>query len=168
MLSSGFSPIADANARVLILGTLPGQMSLQLGQYYAQPRNVFWKIMGVLVGAGPELAYEERVERLKRRGIALWDVCAEAHRPGSLDTSIAGASVVSNDIGGFLRTHPEVRLLCFNGAKAEALYRRLVLPALPGDLNVRYLGLPSTSPAHAAMRLSEKRDRWAAIESFLV
>ena len=70
MFSSGFAPIADPRARVLVLGTLPGQVSLLRQQYYAQPQNVFWKIMGALVGAGPELEYGPRIQRLKEHGIA--------------------------------------------------------------------------------------------------
>ncbi|HEY9146188.1 MAG TPA: DNA-deoxyinosine glycosylase, partial [Thiobacillus sp.] len=71
MHAKGFPPIADAHARVLILGSLPGQVSLQRQQYYAQPHNAFWKIMGRLFDAGPELPYAERMQRLVRNGIAL-------------------------------------------------------------------------------------------------
>ncbi|OZA12577.1 MAG: DNA-deoxyinosine glycosylase, partial [Hydrogenophilales bacterium 17-62-8] len=87
MHDTGFPPIADAHARILILGSLPGQVSLQRQQYYAQPQNAFWKIMGRLFDAGPELAYAERTQRLVENGIALWDVCASAQRPGSLDAA---------------------------------------------------------------------------------
>lgn len=159
-----FPPIADAHVRVLILGSLPGQVSLQRQQYYAQPQNAFWKIMGRLFGAGPELPYEERVQRLVRNGIALWDVCAAAQRPGSLDASIVHSSVVPNDIASFIEAHPGVGLICFNGGKAAELYRRLVLPGLPATVcAIRYETLPSTSPAHAAMPFEEKLTRWAAI-----
>ena len=159
-----FPPIADAHVRVLILGSLPGQVSLQRQQYYAQPQNAFWKIMGRLFGAGPELPYEERVQGLVRNGIALWDVCAAAQRPGSLDASIVHSSVVPNDIASFIESHPGVGLICFNGGKAAELYRRLVLPGLPATVcAIRYETLPSTSPAHAAMPFEEKLTRWAAI-----
>lgn len=160
-----FPPIADAHVRVLILGSLPGQVSLQRQQYYAQPQNAFWKIMGRLFGAGPELPYEERVQRLVRNGIALWDICAAAQRPGSLDASIVHSSVVPNDIASFIASHPGVGLICFNGGKAAELYRRLVLPGLPATVcAIRYETLPSTSPAHAAMPFEEKLTRWAAIQ----
>jgi hypoxanthine-DNA glycosylase len=159
-----FSPIADAHVRVLILGSLPGQVSLQRQQYYAQPQNAFWKIMGQLFGAGPELLYEERVQRLVQNGIALWDVCAAAQRPGSLDASIVHSSVVPNDLASFIESHPGVGLICFNGGKAAELYRRLVLPGLPATVYaIRYETLPSTSPAHAAMPFEEKLMRWAAV-----
>lgn len=164
MRDQGFPPIADAHARVLILGSLPGQVSLQRQQYYAQPHNAFWKIMGRLFGAGPELPYEERAQRLVQNGIALWDVCAAAQRPGSLDAAIVHSSVVPNELAAFLENHPGVGLVCFNGGKAAELYRRLVLPCLPDTLRaIRYETLPSTSPAHAAMPFEEKLTRWAAV-----
>lgn len=159
-----FPPIADPHARVLILGSLPGQVSLQRQQYYAQPQNAFWKIMGRLFDAGPELPYAERTQCLVRNGIALWDVCASALRPGSLDASIVHSSVVPNDLASFIESHPGIRLICFNGGKAADLYRRLVLPGLPDNIrSIRNETLPSTSPAHAAMPFEEKLTRWAAV-----
>lgn len=164
MRDRGFPPIANAQARVLILGSLPGQMSLQRQQYYAHPHNAFWKVMGCLFGAGPELPYAERAQRLARSGIALWDVCAAAQRPGSLDTSILHSSVVPNDFAAFIEAHPDVGLICFNGGKAADLYRRLVLPGLPATARaIRTETLPSTSPAHAAMTFEEKLTRWARV-----
>ncbi len=158
----GFPPIADAGARLLILGSLPGQASLAAGQYYAQPRNAFWRILGELLGAGPDIDYEARAETLRRAGIALWDVCAAAERPGSLDASIRRDSVVVNDFAAFLRAHPRIALLAFNGATAAELYRRRVLPALPSDAAaLPTLCLPSTSPAHAGMPYAAKRAAWA-------
>ena len=78
-----FEPVADENARVLVLGSMPGLKSLQAGQYYAHPQNRFWPFMGQLVGAGPDLPYPERCRRLARAGIALWDVLSCCERPGS-------------------------------------------------------------------------------------
>jgi len=162
--SNGFPPVADSHARVLILGTLPGQVSLQLQQYYAQPRNVFWKIMGRLFGAEPELPYSERTQRLIMHGVALWDVCAAAQRPGSLDASILHSSIVPNDFSTFLESHPHIHLICFNGAKAAELYRRAVLPELPSTIwHIRCETLPSTSPAHASMTFEEKLARWSIV-----
>lgn len=151
---------------MLILGSLPGQVSLRERQYYAQPRNDFWKIMGALAGASPDLAYPERLGALKAQRIALWDVCASAQRPGSLDASIRHASVVTNDFAEFYRSHREIRLTCFNGTKAADLYRRFVMPGLPEPMRgIRCETLPSTSPAHAAMRFEEKLARWSIVGS---
>ena len=164
MPDTGFPPIADAHAKILILGSLPGQVSLQRQQYYAHPHNAFWKIMGHLFAAGPELPYAERAQRLMQNGVALWDVCAAAHRPGSLDAAIVHASVVPNDFAAFMESHPDITLIGFNGGKAADLYRRLVLPGLPAKLRaIRTETLPSTSPAHAAMSFEGKLSRWAAV-----
>ncbi|MDO9467360.1 MAG: DNA-deoxyinosine glycosylase [Thiobacillus sp.] len=166
MVSNGFPPIADAHARVLILGSLPGQTSLRQQQYYAQQRNAFWAIMGRLFDAGPDVPYDERTRRLVKNGVALWDVCAAAHRPGSLDAAIRPASVVPNDFSPFIAAHPHIRLIAFNGAKAAELYRRTVLPGLPAALQtLRCETLPSTSPAHASMTLEDKLARWAIIQN---
>lgn len=164
MLDHGFPPIAARHARLLILGSLPGRMSLERREYYAQPRNAFWTIMGRLFGAGPGLPYAARTRRLADAGVALWDVCAAARRPGSLDAAIERTSVVPNDFAAFLAEHPHIRLIAFNGGKAAELFRRRVQPALPDALDpVRLATLPSTSPAHAAMPLAEKVTRWAAV-----
>ncbi len=168
MHSQGFPPIASRDARVLVLGSLPGQESLRRRQYYAQPRNAFWPIMGALCGAGPDLPYRDRARRLAASGIALWDVCRTAYRAGSLDASIVAASVVVNDLGAFLARHPRIRLVCFNGRTAAALYRRHVLPALhPRLRTLATLELPSTSPAHAALPLPAKLERWQALAAEL-
>jgi len=163
-VDSGFPPIARRDARVLILGSLPGRESLARRQYYAHPRNAFWSIMGAIVGALPDLPYVERARRLRQHHVALWDVCAAAQRSGSLDTAIRHHSVVPNDFAEFLRAHPRIALICFNGAKAAELYRRLVLPTLPEKLRfIPRVTLPSTSPAHAARSQAEKLRRWAAV-----
>ena len=164
MHSQGFPPVARADARVLILGSLPGRESLRRRQYYAQPQNAFWKIMGALVDAGPERSYAERRAKLLAAQIAVWDVCAAAWRAGSLDSAIVATSVVTNDFGRFLARHPGIGLVCFNGAKAAALYRRHVLPALPQPLRrLRCLVLPSTSPAYAALPLERKVEAWTVL-----
>lgn len=161
--SAGLLPVANGSARILILGTLPGQMSLRMQQYYAQPRNAFWKLMGELLGAGPDLPYPERLQRLLDAGVALWDVCEAATRPGSLDASINDATVVANNFDHFFGANPSVRSVYFNGAKAEALYRRLVLPSLHVGGDLSYLTLPSTSPAHAAMSFKDKLAKWSVV-----
>lgn len=162
-MDSGFAPVARPDARVLILGTLPGQVSLQMGQYYAQPRNTFWKIMGELVGAYPGLSYEERLQRLLEARIALWDVCEAASRPGSLDASIEGATVVVNDFQEFLEAHSAIQMVYFNGAKAEALYRRRVLAKSEHARGLPRITLPSTSPANAALAFEAKLSRWRVV-----
>ena len=162
--SLGFKPVASADSRVLVLGTLPGPVSLEKRQYYAQSRNAFWSIMGEILGAAPELAYHERLQRLRQSGVALWDVCHSAYREGALDAAIVPGSIVPNDLGRFLRTHAAIHLVCFNGQTAGKLYRKLVLPGLPETLrDIRCETLPSTSPAYAAMRFEQKLARWQIV-----
>jgi len=164
MKSRGFECVARADARVLILGTLPGKVSLERGEYYAQPRNTFWRIMGELAGASPNLPYKDRLRMLKENGIALWDVCAAGRRYGSLDTAIRLASVEANDFSGFLRAHNGIGLICFNGKKAKEIYDRKVLQKRPSLFErIRYEVLPSTSPAHAAMSYEQKLTRWRIV-----
>ena len=156
----GFAPVATARARVLILGSMPGKASLAAEQYYAHPQNQFWRILGELAGAGRELPYPERLHRLQAAGIALWDVLASCTRPGSLDADICPASMMANDFGPFFAAHPGLRRICFNGATAEALFRRRVLPGLPLPPGCTVRRLPSTSPAHAALPYARKLELW--------
>ena len=157
--SSSFAPLARPEARVLILGTLPGAESLRRQQYYANPHNAFWRIMGALFGAGPDLPYEQRLETLAGAGVALWDVCASATRPGSLDANII--EVAPQDFVGFLAAHPLIALICFNGQSAARLFRRFVAPNLPAPMQqIATHVLPSTSPAHAGMRFEQKLALW--------
>lgn len=162
----GFRPISSANSVVLILGSLPGQKSLEVGEYYAQPRNAFWKIVGSLFDFNPELTYSERKRRLIKNRVAVWDVLAAAQRRGSLDSSIVASSAKPNDLRRFLMSHPNISLVCFNGTKAEKMYRHKVLPILDEKLRgIRYETLPSTSSACTSISFEEKVDRWSIVQN---
>jgi hypoxanthine-DNA glycosylase len=159
-LSVGFPPVANARARVLVLGSLPGRKSLQMRQYYAQPYNAFWRIMGRLFGAEPHLRYAARLAKLRARGIAVWDVLAAGEREGSLDSAIVPSTIVVNDFNEFFARHRRVRAICFNGNTAAGLYRRKVLPTLePAWAALETRVLPSTSPAYAGLALEQKLER---------
>ncbi len=165
---TGFEPVADQRARILILGSMPGVASLQAGQYYGLPRNAFWPIMGRLFGAGPELPYEQRLQVLKDQRIALWDVLAQCNRPGSLDSAIDMKTARPNDFRSLFRRHRSIRQVFFNGAKAAELYRRHVLPEI--ELEAPYLTytrLPSTSPAMASLSFEQKLEAWSALAEHL-
>ena len=163
-LSRGFKPIARPDATILILGSLPSQRSIQSGEYFGNPHNVFWKIMGKLVAAGPELPYAARVERMIDARLAVWDVLRSARRPGSLDANIDRETARPNHFVRFLEEHPEVQLVCFNGKKAAALFKRLVIGQLSNwDNGLEFVTLPSTSPAHAAMAFEEKLRQWSVV-----
>jgi len=157
-----FGAVAQKDARVLILGSLPSAVSLQRGEYYAHPRNAFWSIMGSLLGASRDLPYPVRLERLKECGVALWDVCASGRRKGSLDSNIADE--VPNDFTTFLDRHSGIILICFNGGTARRIFERRVLPNLASSFaGIRYEQLASTSPAHAAIPFEEKLSRWRKV-----
>jgi hypoxanthine-DNA glycosylase len=164
---SSFAPIEGNFARVLILGSMPGVASLNADQYYAHPQNAFWKIMEEILGISASADYEARIEALKRSNIALWDVLESCIRPGSMDAAIDMDSAKVNDIKALLRRHPEINVICFNGGIAEKIFKKRVLP-LPGDFSVKYIRLPSTSPAHASMSFENKVMAWrAAIQPIL-
>jgi len=154
-----FAPIADRNARVLILGSMPGQASLDAGRYYAHPQNAFWRIAVELLRIDPQATYDTRVKALKAARIAVWDVLRSCIRPGSLDTMIEDE--IANDFDAFFRTHRGITHVFFNGAKAEASFKRAVLPGLKTGL--RFTRLPSTSPAHASLPYRRKLAAWRAI-----
>ena len=159
-----FPPIEDGRARVLVLGSMPGAASLAAGQYYAHPRNLFWPILCDLLGADPGLAYAARTRLLKANGIALWDVLESCVREGSLDSAIEDSTVVANDFASFYRKHPRVSQVFFNGAKAESAYKRHVWATVRETGRPRkYMRLPSTSPAHAALSFEKKRDAWRTV-----
>lgn len=160
----GFAAVAGKDARLLILGSFPGIRSLAAGEYYAHPQNVFWRIMGSLFGAGPEISYAERLKRLRGNGVALWDVLQCCERPGSMDGAIVETASVPNDFPGFFAEKQRIILICFNGQKAALLYERLVIPTLSNrHPSISRKVLPSTSPAYASMPFEEKAKIWGLI-----
>ena len=163
-----FPPLARPDARVLILGSMPGQESLRQRQYYAYRHNLFWPIMGELFGAGRELGYEERVQALLARGVAVWDVLRSCEREGSLDGSIRPETERPNNFARFLAQHPRIRAIFFNGGKAASAFARHVLPQLgPRAKDLHLQRLPSTSPAHAGLPRAAKLRAWRAILGWL-
>lgn len=156
-LSTGFAPIARADARILILGSLPGRRSIEAGEYYAHPQNAFWPIMAELFGASGD--YPSRCGRLRERRIAVWDVLYSSVRPGSMDAAIREDSARPNDFRAFFDAHRALEAIVFNGAKAEQMFSRLVRPAVSMS-RITTRRLPSTSPAYAAMPFSGKLAAW--------
>ena len=156
-VASGFPPVAGANARILVLGSLPSERSIAEHQYYAHPQNAFWRIMQAIFGIDGE--YADRCRQLVEQQIALWDVLQSSVRPGSMDADICLARATPNDFAGFFEMHAQIRLIAFNGRKAEQLFGRFVDPQGVAD-SIRRVGLPSTSPAYASLSFSGKLAAW--------
>jgi TDG/mug DNA glycosylase family protein len=155
-----FAPVAGPATRVLILGSLPGVASLAAGQYYAHPRNAFWRLAGAVIGADlVALPYDARLAALTRAGLGLWDVIASAERVGSLDAAIRRAE--NADLVALVATLPRLRAVAFNGAKAAAIGRRQI-----GTTALTLIDLPSSSPAHA-IPFDVKRRAWSVLEAHL-
>ncbi len=155
---TSFPPVAETSAHTLILGSMPGVLSLKANQYYAHPRNAFWRIMASIYGFDADSPYEDRVRRLTASGIALWDVLHTCVRTGSLDSAIDNSSQIANDFTLFFEQHPNIELVGFNGAKAEESFNKLSLPQL-NIKGINFVRLPSTSPAHT-LTLEQKITIW--------
>lgn len=163
---TGLPAATNADARVLVLGSMPGAASLKAQRYYAHPRNAFWPIMAAIAGADPQLPYAQRLQRLGDAGIALWDVLAHCVRDGSLDARIDIGSIVVNDFDTFFAMHPHITLVALNGGTAARVFARHVAPSLQPQVTT--VALPSTSPAYAAMRAEDKLQAWrSAIVPYL-
>ena len=147
------APVGSRDARLLILGSLPGEASLRARQYYAHPQNQFWRLLGQAIGEDlTRLAYDDRLGRLAARGIALWDVVGEARREGSLDGAIRGAT--PNQLRQYAATHARLMAIAFNGKTASRLGRSAL-----GDAAPQLIDLPSSSPAYT-LPFEAKAERW--------
>ncbi|KLU66669.1 uracil DNA glycosylase superfamily protein [Desulfosporosinus acididurans] len=156
-----FLPIIDYTSRILVLGSMPSVQSLREQQYYANPRNQFWRIIYTIFSASLESDYIRRIEFIRSKRIALWDVIATCHREGSLDSKIKGEK--ANDFHQLFNTYTNLELVVFNGSKAYATFRKQVGFDFT---NVSFKQLPSTSPANT-IKLEEKICQWSIIRSFL-
>jgi hypoxanthine-DNA glycosylase len=155
-MREGLPPIMDTGARVLILGSFPSERSLEAGQYYANRRNQFWPIMAILLGFDAAAPYDDRIDAVKRHGIALWDVIASCRRVGSMDVKIDRKTLVVNDFDAFLAEHGAIDRVFVNGLTAMEMFEKHVTTTLP------VVRLPSSSGA-LAMSLADKLTSWRAI-----
>lgn len=156
-----FAPVANAETRVLVLGSLPGEMSLAAGRYYAHPQNALWRLVGrVLDEDIAALPYEQRLERLLARGVGLWDTIETAQRQGSLDSAIKNAE--ARDLKALAATLPSLRALAFNGGTSTKIGMRMMAGS-----DLALIGLPSSSPAYASMRFEQKAQAWEALRAYL-
>jgi len=159
---TGFPPISHKQAKFLILGSMPSEMSILKHQYYGHQRNAFWPIMLTIFNKSMDMSYKQRQQLLIKNNIAVWDVLQSCNRDGSLDAAIKMDSIKVNDFHSFLTVHQKIQTICFNGAKAQAIYNKYVLPQIKNEFsNLSYIKLPSTSPAYAAMNLQKKMSIWS-------
>jgi double-stranded uracil-DNA glycosylase len=159
-----FNAVSQSDARLLILGSVPGVVSLAQQQYYAHPRNAFWPIMAELLGFDATEPYSTRLQRLQDHSIALWDVVHRCQRPGSLDQNIAKDSVEANDFATFFGQHSQLGAICFNGGAAETLFKRHVIRGgLSIPRGIEMVRLPSTSPANAGLPQAQKLEQWRLV-----
>lgn len=159
IIKHGLPPVARGDARLFILGSLPGDASLAAQQYYAHPRNSFWRLAGSVIDVDLQsLDYSERLQLLVAHRIGLWDVVAHARRHGSLDQAIREPG--HNPLADYFAAFPDLEAVAFNGAAAAAAGRKL-LTALPVDL----IDLPSSSPANTRP-LDEKAAAWARLARY--
>ena len=157
----GLPPVARSDARLFVLGSLPGDASLAARRYYAHPTNQFWRLLGTALGEGlQDLPYEQRLDRLAGRGIGLWDVIGSASRPGSLDQAIREAE--HNQIEHLLEDFAQLRAIAFNGSTASRIGRQLIDGTAP---RVELLDLPSSSAANTRS-FEEKMNAWARLAQF--
>lgn len=161
-MKCSFPPVIADYSRILILGSLPGEQSLRRQQYYANPRNQFWHVLAAVFNEPVGEQYEEKLAFVLRHDLALWDTVQCAERQGSLDQHIQNP--IPNDFPALFASHPNLRVVAFNGGKSAELFRRLVLKQLEPALleRLKLLPLPSTSPANMAPLVS-KVARWQAL-----
>ena len=158
-----FEPVIDDDSRVLILGSMPGKISLEKGQYYAHPLNKFWILVYSNFVIQPHLTYEDRISFLKTRKIALWDVINKCERSGSSDSKITNP--VKNDFEKLLIQHPNLKYILFNGKTADKLFKNNICNKIRTD--VAFITLPSSSPANASVSLNQKLEKWGVIKSLI-
>lgn len=160
VLCYGLPAVWQADAQILILGSLPGVASLKAAQYYAHPRNQFWPLLQQLFGIDARLPYEQRIAALQQQRLALWDLIGAAERRGSLDSAITPASIQLNDFSALLQQLPALRAVWLNGGTAAKAWQKLIKAGLSLPATVQVFALPSTSPAHAALGFADKLQHW--------
>lgn len=157
-LLTGFAPAMQPDARVLILGSFPGEASLAAQQYYAHPRNQFWRLLSAVLGNDLlQLDYASRLASLARHRIGLWDVIIACEREGSLDASIRRAQIA--DFSFLYTGFPELKTIAFNGKTSGRFAPQFAAAGF------RTLVLPSSSPANAQLSFEEKLVKWRALLS---
>jgi hypoxanthine-DNA glycosylase len=153
-MKKAFAPVVDKSSRILILGTMPGEKSLELQEYYGNRGNHFWKILFTMFSRAITHDYNEKMQLLADNNIALWDVLQYCEREGSLDSNIKNE--LPNDFENFYKTYPNIRHVFFSSKNAAAYYDKYV----GRKEHVIYHTLPSPSGANATKSFAQKLQEW--------
>jgi hypoxanthine-DNA glycosylase len=154
MKKQGFLAIVDENTEILILGSLPGDMSIRKHQYYGHPGNDFWRLLGSIIGDDLQgMNYQNRLETLKSNKIGLWDVFKAGKRYGSEDAKIKSEEI--NQFSMLKELAPSLKLVLFNGRKSGEY--EPILKAMGYETKV----LPSSSGANRRF-LKKRKSEWEA------
>ena len=157
-----FPPVTRPDTRLLVLGSLPGAVSLAQQRYYAHPQNQFWRLIGAAIGRDlADLDYAARLEALLEAGVGLWDTVAAATRKGSLDADIRLHA--ASDLAALVKALPRLKAIAFNGGTSARIGRRQ-LGDVPG---LALIDLPSSSPAYASLPFEKKKEAWLALRGYL-
>ncbi|TCD16988.1 DNA-deoxyinosine glycosylase [Pedobacter psychrodurus] len=151
---TSFAPISNISTTILILGTMPGDKSLEIGEYYGHSRNRFWKIISAITGNELPILYSDKKLLLLKSNIGIWDVAHKANRKGSLDSAIEDEE--PNDLDGFIATHKKLKVIAFNGSKSQALFDK----HFDRKSGIKYISLPSTSPANTGIDYNSISKQW--------
>lgn len=154
---TSFDPISNADTTILILGTMPGEKSLELGEYYGHPRNRFWKIISTITDNDLPLTYTDKKTLLHKTKIGIWDVVHKANRKGSLDSAIEEEA--PNDLDSFFARHKSLKVIGFNGTKAQLLFDKY----FDRQKSLKYISLPSTSPANTGIDFDGICEQWRQV-----
>ena len=152
-----FDPISNADTNTLILGTMPGDKSFELGEYYGHSRNKFWEIISTISNNDLPLTYSDKKELLLKSKIGIWDVAHKANRKGSLDSAIEDEE--PNNLDNFIARHKNLKVIGFNGTKSQVLFDKY----FDRKSDLKYISLPSTSPANTGIDFDNICKHWRQI-----
>ena len=160
-MKTALLPIVNQQSSILILGTMPGEESLRLQQYYGNRGNQFWKLIFNVLNEQFSFDYTIRLKILHENHIALWDVLAFCEREGSLDSKIKNE--IPNDFRAFFSEYPNIKTVFFSSKNAAKLYDKYATRIK----TIEYQILPSPSGANASKSFLQKLEEWKVVNLFL-
>jgi len=156
--SHEFPPFVHPDAEVLILGSFPSVKSRESQFFYGHPQNRFWKVLASFYQEEEPLSLETKSTLLLKHHIACYDVIESCSIEGSSDASIR--NVKPADLGLIL-AGTQIKSILLNGKTAEKYFHRYQQKWEGRGLKI--VALPSTSPANAAVSLSQLIEAWSPL-----